>query len=147
MTKTCPICSTIFDENLSVCPSCGYHVLDATQSFQPVFGNGGAEAQNKTAKRFELKVVRGPQTGIDIALKPGMLKIGRDPQCDIFLNDMTVSRSHALLEVNENSCIIRDTNSFNGVWVNDRMEDACLLKAGDMLQIGAFCLMFRELPQ
>ena len=147
MTKTCPICSTQFEENLSVCPACGYHVLDSTQSFQPVFnrdGMGGAKREG--VKRFELKVVRGPQTGVDISLKPGLLKVGRDPQCDIFLNDMTVSRSHAIIEVTDTSCIIRDTNSFNGIWVNDRMEETCLLKSGDMLQIGAFCLTFRELP-
>ena len=87
-----------------------------------------------------------PQTGIDIELKKGDLSVGRDPQCDIFLNDMTVSREHAIIEVRNDACIIKDLNSYNGVWVNDRMVETCALKSGDLLQIGAFCLLFRERP-
>ena len=72
------------------------------------------------------------------------MKLGRDPKCDIFLNDMTVSREHAELEISERGCVIRDLDSFNGVWVNDRMVDACLLKSGDIIQLGAFCLIYKE---
>ena len=82
----------------------------------------------------------------DIELKKGDLSVGRDPQCDIFLNDMTVSREHAIIEVRNDACIIKDLNSYNGVWVNDRMVETCALKSGDLLQIGAFCLLFRERP-
>ncbi len=147
MTQVCPICSAEFDENLATCPMCGYHVLGSTQSFTPVpFGAGADEGRGQKAQKYELRVVRGPKTGIDIELSEGEMTVGRDPQCSIFLNDMTVSRSHATIEVTKSSCIIRDQNSFNGVWVNDRMVDACLLKAGDLIQIGAFCLLFRERP-
>ena len=74
------------------------------------------------------------------------MSVGRDPQCDIFLNDMTVSREHAEIEVTGEGCVIRDKNSFNGVWVNDRAVEACALKPGDVIQIGAFCLIYRERP-
>ena len=148
MTQQCPICMSELEDNLAKCPNCGYHLSGSTQSFTPVFLRG--EDKKNTIdlnRRCELKVVRGPKTGVDIELQEGLSKMGRDPQCDIFLNDMTVSRSHALIEVGPNGCIIRDTNSFNGVWVNDRMVETCVLKPGDLIQIGAFCLMYRERPQ
>ena len=72
------------------------------------------------------------------------MSVGRDPRCDVFLNDMTVSRLHAEIEVKPDGCVLRDNNSFNGVWVNDRTVETCLLKPGDLIQIGAFCLMYRE---
>ena len=145
MTLTCPICNNTLDEGSAACPHCGYHALGSTQSFAPLkFGSDGALQQEQVAQRFELRIVRGPQTGMDIALREGIMSVGRDPQCDIFLNDMTVSRKHATIEVTKDSCIIRDQKSFNGVWVNDRSEEACLLKSGDVIQIGAFCLVYRE---
>ena len=148
MTQQCPICNSELEDNVARCPSCGYHISGSTQSFTPVFLRG--EDKENTIdldRRYELKIVRGPQTGIDIDLNEGISKVGRDPQCDIFLNDMTVSRSHALIDVSPKGCIIHDTNSFNGVWVNDRMVETCVLKPGDLIQIGAFCLMYRERPQ
>ena len=145
MAQTCPICNNAFDEGAAACPHCGYHVIGSTQSFTPLkFGSDGSLQGEQVQQKFELRVVRGPQTGIDIPLREGSLSIGRDPQCDIFLNDMTVSRSHATISVSKDGCIIRDEKSFNGVWVNDRSVEACLLKSGDVIQIGAFCLVYRE---
>ena len=145
MARTCPICNNQIEDGAAACPHCGYHALGSTESFKPLkFGSDGALKNDQVSQRFELRIVRGPQTGIDISLREGNLGIGRDPQCDIFLNDMTVSRKHASIEVSQDGCIIRDDNSFNGVWVNDRSVDACLLRSGDVIQIGAFCLVFRE---
>ena len=145
MSLICPICNNPLEEGAASCPHCGYHALGSTQSFTPLkFGADGQLKSESNPQRFELRIVRGPQTGMDILLRDGNMSIGRDPQCDIFLNDMTVSRKHASIEVNKDGCVIRDANSFNGVWVNDRSVDACLLKSGDVIQIGAFCLVFRE---
>lgn len=145
MSRNCPICNNVLEDEVSACPHCGYHALGSTESFKPLrFGKEATLRDDPVSQRFELRIVRGPQTGVDISLREGKLEIGRDPQCDIFLNDMTVSRKHASIEVNKDGCIIRDDNSFNGVWVNDRSVDACLLKSGDVIQIGAFCLVYRE---
>ena len=145
MSQTCPICNNPIDDGVAACPYCGYHVLGSTQSFTPLrFSSDGTLKSEPLSQRFELRIVRGPQTGMDILLHEGTLSVGRDPQCDIFLNDMTVSRIHASIEVSPAGCIIRDENSFNGVWVNDRNVNTCLLKTGDVIQIGAFCLVFRE---
>jgi hypothetical protein len=129
----------------AVCERCGYRVPGVTESFTPISVTQDAPVgAEEPVHRFDLRIVRGPQTGVDIDLKEGILSVGRDPQCDIFLNDMTVSRLHAEIEVGARGCTIRDKNSFNGVWVNDRMVEACSLKPGDVIQIGAFCLIYRE---
>lgn len=144
MANVCPICNGEITDGAATCPTCGYHALDATQSFAPLHVDGTTvETPEPVSQSYVLRVVRGPQTGVDIALEEGVLTIGRDPRSDIFLNDMTVSRNHAQFEVDSKGCVLRDCNSFNGVWVNDRLVEACLLKPGDMIQIGAFCLVYR----
>lgn len=141
----CPICNGELAEAAAVCNRCGYRMLGSTQSFTPVKMSGAEEVgDSPVAHRYDLRMMRGPQTGVDIELQEGTLTVGRDPQCDLFLNDMTVSRSHAEIEVTPTGCVIRDLNSFNGVWVNDRMVEACSLKPNDVIQIGAFCFMYRE---
>ena len=146
MSEKCPVCNNeIVDSSASVCPNCGFKLLGATEKFDPVrTGGEGREGERTGELKAELRVVRGPSTGVVIELKPGVLTLGRDPQCDIFLNDMTVSRKHAELTFNEDGCVITDTNSYNGVWVNDKAIESCLLRTGDLVQLGAFCLAYRE---
>ena len=146
MVETCPVCNGEIPDGAAVCERCGYRLTGSTQSFTPVLMNGGSGTGTTQAHRFDMRVIRGPQTGVDIDLKEGSLSVGRDPKCDVFLNDMTVSRIHATIEVTGEGCVIRDENSFNGVWVNDRTIEACALKPGDVIQIGAFCLIYRERP-
>ena len=134
MTNTCPICNSELEEGARACPVCGYHVLGSTQSFTPVHvGKASVDDDDENVVHH-----------FDISLNEGTLTVGRDPRCDIFLNDMTVSREHAHIEVGPKGCVLRDANSFNGVWVNDRAVETCLLKSGDLIQIGAFCLVYRE---
>lgn len=132
-------------EHDEVCSACGYRLVESTQEFAPIaLDNIDQHVSSSEAFRAELRVVRGPQTGIALELKTGTVSLGRDPSCDIFLNDMTVSRHHASIETSDSGCIITDTNSYNGVWVNDKMIESCLLVPGDVIQIGAFCLVYRE---
>ena len=91
-----------------------------------------------------LRVVRGPQAGVVYELTGDELTIGRNPQCSIFLNDMTVSRMHATFRREDGCFVVHDENSFNGVWVNNQIVQVKALKSGDFIQIGAFCLMFEE---
>ena len=146
MAEICPICNGEIPAGAAVCERCGYRLTGSTQKFSPVMMSDGNEVGAPKAHRYDLRVSRGPQTGIDIDLKEGVLSVGRDPQCDVFLNDMTVSRMHATIEVTGEGCAIRDENSFNGVWVNDRAIEACALQPGDVIQIGVFCLIYRERP-
>ena len=145
MAQVCPICNNQLEEGAAACKFCGFRIPGSTQSFQPVkVQTEEPIPQRPMSQKCDLRVIRGPQTGMQISLNEGIMKLGRDPKCDIFLNDMTVSRSHATIEVTGSGCVIRDSNSFNGVWVNDRNVNTCLLKIGDVIQIGAFCLVYRE---
>ena len=145
MSEICPICNSVIAEGESVCSACGYRILGSTQSFKPLTLDSEAVAPsaNRTSESL-FKIVRGPQTGIELPLKPGKLTIGRDPHCDVFLNDMTVSRHHATVEIDDKKTVIIDENSFNGVWVNNHSVTQRVLANGDVIQIGEFCLLYQE---
>lgn len=146
MTQECPICSTVLPDEAAFCSSCGFRMLGSTEKIEPIRTTTQPMPSREPSQRFDLRIVRGPQTGVDIELRKGTQTVGRDPRCSIFLNDMTVSRDHAIIEVGETGCVIRDQGSVNGVWVNDRLVEACELAPGDMIQIGAFCLLYRQRP-
>lgn len=145
MTERCPVCSHEIQPGDAVCPTCGFRLLGATQAFKPLVidAEGGAPAPGPKVTAT-LNVVRGPQVGITFTLPEEAITIGRSPQCDIFLNDMTVSRMHATIEPEAGCFIIRDANSFNGVWVNNESVEARTLRTGDFIQIGTFCLQYEE---
>ena len=70
--------------------------------------------------------------------------IGRASSNSIILDDVTVSREHAILKVNDNSPYIKDTNSTNGIYVNNEIVNECNLKSGDKIQIGKYLLLLTE---
>ncbi len=146
MSNSCPVCGNALPENSSSCGFCGFKLEGSTERFQPIaFGEEEiVPVENVAPTHTYLRVVRGPQTGAVFELGEGTLSIGRSPHCDIFLNDMTVSREHALLLPQKGKFCIKDSNSFNGVWVNNRNVDQCMLSSGDLIQIGAFCLQYRD---
>jgi pSer/pThr/pTyr-binding forkhead associated (FHA) protein len=72
------------------------------------------------------------------------LEIGRDPDADIFLNDVTVSRVHAVLELADGRVSIRDVGSLNGTYVNGEYVDSAELVSGDVVQIGTFQMLFAD---
>lgn len=146
MNEICPVCSGELDPQASACPHCGFKLLGSTQQFTPVPLRGEPfTPEPKMSAKAMLSVVRGPQTGIMMQLGDQLMIIGRSPQCDVFLNDMTVSREHATIEPYDGGYAISDTNSFNGVWVNNgNVETLRQLVSGDIIQIGAFCLLYQE---
>ena len=68
--------------------------------------------------------------------------IGRSPDCDIFLDDVTVSRNHAVLHRDGDTFTIEDQGSLNGTFINRRRVDSIQLEDGDELQIGKYRLIF-----
>jgi pSer/pThr/pTyr-binding forkhead associated (FHA) protein len=68
--------------------------------------------------------------------------IGRSPECDIFLDDVTVSRKHAVLIGRNGEFTIEDQGSLNGTFVNRTRIESARLEDGDEVQIGKYRLTF-----
>ena len=68
--------------------------------------------------------------------------IGRSPECDIFLDDVTVSRRHAELVREGETFTITDLGSLNGTFVNRKRIETAQLEDDDELQIGKYRLTF-----
>ena len=69
-------------------------------------------------------------------------RIGRSPDCEIFLDDVTVSRNHALLIERDAKFFVEDQGSLNGTFVNRKRIDNAPLEEGDELQIGKYRMTF-----
>ena len=93
MASTCPVCMAPLPEGANACPTCGFKLLGKTQAFKPIASDAQASASSPIFDEARLRIVRGPQVGNVFRLAADVITIGRSPQCDIFLNDMTVSRS------------------------------------------------------
>ena len=89
-------------------------------------------------------VIVSPQTGAAFELEDDVTTIGRDPANGIFLNDMTVSRSHARIIREGLGARIEDLGSLNGTWVDGAIVNAAPLHDGSSVQIGTFTLIYHE---
>jgi pSer/pThr/pTyr-binding forkhead associated (FHA) protein len=87
---------------------------------------------------FALVVERGPRTGMTYMLRTGNTTVGRHPESDIFLNDVTVSRHHCRFVVTGEEITVEDSGSTNGTYVNDERVDQAQLGAGDEVMVGRF---------
>jgi pSer/pThr/pTyr-binding forkhead associated (FHA) protein len=89
-----------------------------------------------------LVVRRGPNAGSRFLLDADLTLVGRHPDSDIFLDDVTVSRRHAEFYRQAGRFTVRDVGSLNGTYVNrERIEEASL-NEGDEVQVGKFRLVF-----
>jgi pSer/pThr/pTyr-binding forkhead associated (FHA) protein len=89
-----------------------------------------------------LVVLRGPNTGARFLLDDDDVLSGRHPDSDIFLDDVTVSRKHAVFTRTEGGFVVRDVGSLNGTYVNRQIVEEARLSTGDEVQIGKFRLVF-----
>ena len=89
-----------------------------------------------------LVVLRGPNTGARFLLDDDEVVSGRHPDSDIFLDDVTVSRRHAIFRRTPEGFVVRDVGSLNGTYVNRELVEAATLTTGDEVQIGKFRLVF-----
>ncbi|OZM72056.1 peptide-binding protein [Amycolatopsis antarctica] len=93
-----------------------------------------------------LVVTRGPLQGERFELTAGRASLGRHPECDIVLDDSTVSRRHAEVREEGGGYVIVDTGSLNGTYVNRQPVDRAQLADGYVIWIGKFRLSF-HLPE
>ncbi len=145
MNQTCPVCLTPLDPEMRVCPKCNFRLSETTQQFNPIENQSAPIATEvPNALNSYLRMVRGQQVGVEYPITKDVTTIGRNPGCDIFLNDMTVSREHAEIRRHADAFIIRDMHSFNGVWINNKTVDQHALRPGDYVQIGRYDFIYEE---
>ena len=88
-----------------------------------------------TGRRFHLRMIKGvPAYGVYFV--EGRSRIGRSEESDVFLVDPSVSRTHAVVEVDGAEPVVRDLGSTNGTFVNGERIEAKHLKDGDELMFG-----------
>ena len=145
----CTKCGHRNPSDARFCSNCGSLLQeDTTIGFTPTevedeTGEMAALPQSELEPGQALLVVqRGPNAGSKFLIDKGVTTIGRHPESDIFLDDVTVSRRHAEFRRGDVRFFVHDAGSLNGTYVNrQRVEDA-ELASGDELQIGKFKLTF-----
>jgi len=113
--------------------------LEDRQAIEDEFGT----LLDEVPKGMGLLVVRrGPNQGSSFILDRTVTSLGRHPDSDIFLDDVTVSRRHAEVTRNDRGYEVRDDGSLNGTYVDHERVDVALLRDLNELQIGRFVLTF-----
>ncbi|MBO1754415.1 FHA domain-containing protein [Allobranchiibius sp. CTAmp26] len=85
---------------------------------------------------------RGPGSGARFLLDADEVSSGRHPDSDIFLDDVTVSRRHAIFRRTGQGYTVQDVGSLNGTYVNGQITDSAPLQTGTEVQIGKFRLVY-----
>jgi hypothetical protein len=147
----CNHCGHRNPPSANFCSSCGALLTaarsDATITLHPVeTGDGDEELTISLSDRPKgvalLVVKRGPNAGARFNLESDTTRVGRHPESDIFLDDITVSRRHAEFVRVAGGFGVRDVGSLNGTYVNrERIEEA-KLESGDEVQVGKFKLVY-----
>jgi pSer/pThr/pTyr-binding forkhead associated (FHA) protein len=149
----CRRCGEILNANANFCWYCGAPQHDATSPETiavPVINTNetlSAEA-NKNPKgehRDELVIASGTNAGTRFELANEITSTGRHEASDILLDDVSVSRHHAIFTRTASGRItLRDLNSLNGTYVNGARVEETALHSADEVQIGKFKLVFWE---
>ena len=124
----------------------GDSASDSTRVFRIPTDDATAPDLMKSARITDpvISIIKGPQTGNTFEIIDPETSIGRDPANAIFLNDMTVSRTHAKIVRTPFGTTIEDLGSLNGTWVDGAIVTAAPLHDGSTVQIGTFTLVYHE---
>jgi len=97
------------------------------------------EAKTLAAGNALLVVNRGPGDSSRFLIDNDITNVGRHPEFDIFLDDITVSRHHAKFVRSAGKLYLEDLGSLNGTYVNRTLLDGrTVLREGDEIQIGKY---------
>jgi pSer/pThr/pTyr-binding forkhead associated (FHA) protein len=101
-----------------------------------------AEIQNSAGEKAMIVIARGAQKGSRFLITAEGASIGRSSDSAIFLDDVTVSRTHAVIEKVEKKFVLKDAGSLNGTYMNNVSVTEHELVSGEEFQIGKFHLLF-----
>ncbi len=153
MAIHCPECGFVNTEGANYCQKCGAFLADVTQEHDNTTAawqlDETGEIQAVDPEQVEdaaTLVIRsgGGRSGETFPVEGERMRIGRSPDAEIFLDDVTVSRNHALLVRRRDGLYIDDLGSLNGTYVNRRRIESHLLSDGDEIQIGKYKLSYLE---
>jgi hypothetical protein len=150
----CPECGFQNPETANYCSKCGALLIrddessgHTTMTFAPEeLAEEEGMALDDLGVEGTALVVRtgGGRSGETFPLDAERVEIGRSPDADVFLDDVTVSRSHAFLARDDAGYTIEDHGSLNGTYVNRRRVEKAKLEDGDEVQIGKYRLTFLQ---
>jgi pSer/pThr/pTyr-binding forkhead associated (FHA) protein len=114
--------------------------VDETGEYQPV------DIDEVVEQAGAALVIRsgGGRSGESFTVEGDRVGIGRSPDAEVFLDDVTVSRNHALIVRRQDGLYIDDLGSLNGTYVNRRRIESHKLDDGDEIQIGKYKLSYLE---
>ena len=101
-----------------------------------------AKIQSSGGEKAMFLINRGESKGAKFLLTDEGATVGRSASSGVFLDDVTVSRAHAVVEKKGTVFVLRDCGSLNGTYVNNESVSEIALKTGDAIQIGKFHLLF-----
>ena len=152
MAQHCPECGFANADGANYCQRCGAFLA---QSEAPPGATTAAYKVGETGELEEIElrevtgrgaalVIRagGGRAGESFPLDGDRMTVGRRPESDIFLDDITVSRDHAVLVRRGSDFYLDDCGSLNGTYVNRHRIESHHLSDGDELQIGKYKLAF-----
>jgi hypothetical protein len=160
MSRPCSRCGHLAEDRDHFCASCGAvlpPVEDAASQTgilglrtategdsAPLPAVDSTSVSGLGAGHAVLVVLRGPQEGARFDLDPATpsVVVGRSPESDLFLDDVTVSRRHAELHAVAGGWELVDAGSLNGSYVNRRRIDRQVLAGGDEVQIGKYRFVY-----
>ena len=154
MARHCPECGFVVTEGANYCQKCGaflgstepkgddvttatYVIDDETGELKPVDVVDVAAAGGALVIRSG-----GGRVGQSFPMHGERMTVGRSPDAEIFLDDVTVSRDHAVLVRRGGEWFLDDSGSLNGTYVNRRRIDSHRLEDGDELQVGKYKLTY-----
>ena len=147
----CARCGHDNESGANFCSSCGAPLGDADETTvslglledrQELEAELGALLDDLASDMGMLVVRRGPNAGSTYALGAETTTIGRHPDSDLFLDDVTVSRRHAVVQRTPQGYEISDVGSLNGTYVHGERIDSAPLTDMAEVQIGRFVLTF-----
>jgi pSer/pThr/pTyr-binding forkhead associated (FHA) protein len=147
----CPECGFQNLESAHYCSRCGALLVTESESDETTMALSADEVHEERADLLDELGIEGPalvvrsgggRTGETFALEQPQTTIGRSPDCDVFLDDVTVSRRHAAVGRGESGFTIEDLGSLNGTFLNRSRIERGDLENGDEVQIGKYRLIF-----